>query len=197
MIALAAGNIGLPEAARRADGQDCRALRFFARRLSLWTTGLFALYATAVAVGGGRVLAVLYGAPFRRFGDIAALIALAYVISALVFGPGVALKAAGHVRRLWFIRVAVAVASLLSVTILVSRFGLEGAGWAAVANTALYCAGVYLVFAADLSPADERVPTSWSGDINSRMPEGSIPSPSEKRREPDRITEDDPHAGRL
>lgn len=175
VIALAAGNIGLPEAARRSDSHDRSDLWLFANQLTRWTILLVALYAGVVAAGGSIMLTVLYGDQFARFGPLAVLVALAYVVTALVFGQGVALKAAGQVRRLWRVRVVVAGTSLLSVTVLVHWLGITGAGWAAVTNAALYSAGIYLVYRAETrrtggGTSDERARAVVAGVIEGEVP---------------------------
>ena len=175
VIALAAGNIGLPEAARRSDSADRTAAWRFARQLTSWTILPVALYAAAVAAAGTRMLTLLYGEQFARFGGLAVLVALAYVVTAMVFGQGVVLKAVGQVRRLWKVRVLVAGTSLISVTVLVRWLGISGAGWAAVTNAALYSAGIYIVYRGTMQRGRSGPPDDGASRGETRRVEGEAP----------------------
>ncbi|MDP9075317.1 MAG: hypothetical protein M3N98_14370 [Actinomycetota bacterium] len=151
VILLAGGNIGLPEASARANTRNPRTLRLFARRLTAGTAGCVMLYGAVVAVGGGQLLSSLYGPRFARFAPLATFAAVEYIILVSVFGQGIALKAAGRMRLVWMARVAVAVASLLSMLLLVRRLGLIGAGWSAVATGVYYAIAVYALYRFELT----------------------------------------------
>jgi len=157
VILLAGGNIGLPEAARRADPTDWAPLRRFARRLTAGTALCVALYAAVVAVAGSRLLSWLYGAGFGRFGPLVTLAAVEYVVLVSVFGQGIAVKAAGRMRLVWAARLGVAAASLISMVVLVRWLGLIGAGWSAVATGFYYATAVYLVYRFELGGPRRRL----------------------------------------
>ena len=181
VILLAGGNIGLPEAARRADSARPGELRRFARQLTLGTFICIAGYGAVVTVGGRTILSAVYGPEFARFGSLATLVAVAYVVMVSVFGQGIALKAAGRMRRLWRVRILVAVASFTSVVLLVRWFGTSGAGWAAVATGACYAAGVYTVYRTELrtlpaGPAGD--PESGPTIVAAMVPEPVVPEGS-------------------
>ncbi|MDQ1398686.1 MAG: hypothetical protein QOK20_618 [Acidimicrobiaceae bacterium] len=150
VILLAGGNVGLPEAAARTKSDDPDDLPRYARRMSLLATAGIAAYGVVVAVAGGRLLRLLYGAQFGRYGLLATLAAVQYVIYALVFGQGIALKAAGRMRRLWRIRALIAVLSLTSVFALVRLLGTNGAGWGGVATAVYYTAGIWWLYHKEL-----------------------------------------------
>jgi O-antigen/teichoic acid export membrane protein len=90
-------------------------------------------------------LGTVYGEEFSRFGPLAALSALQYGVAVLVFGQGIALKATGQMRLLWRGRAIVAVASVVSMVILVHFLGTIGAGWAGAATGAYFALCVYVV----------------------------------------------------
>jgi O-antigen/teichoic acid export membrane protein len=166
VILLAGGNIGLPEAARRTNADDPKELARFARRLSLMATSGIAAIGVVVAVAGSRLLRLLYGPQFGRFGLLATLAAVQYVMYALSFGQGIALKAAGRLRRLWRVRAVVALASLSSVFVLVRWLGTDGAGWGGAATGVYYSAGVWWLYHREITHGhavvrrSDTVPTS-------------------------------------
>lgn len=176
VILLAGGNLGLPEASRRADPEQPAALRVYARRLTTGILCCVGLYCAAVAVGSGRLLGALYGPAFSRYGVLATLSALQYVLLATVFGQLIALKAAGRMRLLWRVRIGVFIASLSSMTLLVRWLGTPGAGWAGVATAALYLTAIQSVYRRELGhrPAaalsegggvPRRAAVSWSAPV--------------------------------
>ena len=156
VILLAAGNIGLPEAARRVDSMDLTALRVFARRLTLGTMCCVAAYGLALAVAARPILRGLYGSDFARFAPLAVLAAVQYVVMVAAYGQGIALKATGAIRRLWRVRLVIAVASLTSLVLFVQWFGYLGAGWAGVATGAYDALAVYLIFRRDLGDQHDK-----------------------------------------
>jgi len=161
VIALACGNIGLPGAARLSAPGARKALRHYARRLSLGTAACIGVYGLFVVVGGRTVLRLVYGAEFARFAPLASLSAIGYLVLGVVFGQGIALKAAGRMRRLWRARVVVAVASLASMIVLVRLLGTIGAGWASVATPVCFAVAVYRIYRLELG---ERAPDDRGGE---------------------------------
>jgi len=150
VLVLAAANIGLPAAAAHNNPDDPEELRRFARRLSALSTICIAAYGLGVAVAGDVMLRVLYGPKFAGYGFLATLTAVQYVVTAMVLGQGVALKAAGKLRRLWRIRTLMAIASLISTFFLVRWFGVDGAGWGTAATGVYYSAGVWWLYRREL-----------------------------------------------
>lgn len=134
VILLAAGNVGLPEAARRAASTDRRELRRYVRRLTAATMACVVAYGLILAVLARPLLRLLYGPAFERFAPLALLAALQYVIIVSMYGQGIALRATEGMTRLWKARVVVAVASSASLVVLWHLFGLNGVGWAGVAT---------------------------------------------------------------
>ncbi len=149
VMVLAGGNLGLPEASRRRNRDDPHVLWRFARSLSFGMSACVGLYGIGLALTASWLLTEVYGAEFARFAPLAALAALQELIFVSVFGQGIVLKAAGRVRRLWVLQVLVAVASVVSMVVLVTWFGTIGAGWAGVATSSYYALGVYAVFRAE------------------------------------------------
>jgi len=146
VIMLAAGNIGLPEAARRAAAADRAELRKYVLQLSFWTSCCAALYGVALAVGSRPLLRALYGREFGRFAPLTVLVALEYVVFVSVFGQGIALRATGWIRRLWLVRIGVTVASIGSLVVLYRWLGLIGVGWAGVGLAAYDALAVHLIY---------------------------------------------------
>jgi hypothetical protein len=101
-------------------------------------------------VGSGRLLGALYGSAFSRFGILATLASLQYVLLVSVFGQLIALKAAGRMRLLWRLRIGVFVVSLTSMALLVRLLGTTGAGWAGVVTAALYVTAIGSVYRREL-----------------------------------------------
>lgn len=150
VITLACGNLGLPAASHLAGPDDRAALRHFTRRLSLGTTACIGLYGAVVIVAGRQILSAVYGSEFARFAPVAFLGAIAYVLFGLIFGPIVALKAAGRMRRLWRVRAGVAVGSLASMVLLVRWLGAAGAGWTGLATTVYFAVAVLSIYRREL-----------------------------------------------
>ncbi len=146
VIIHAGSNVGLPEAARRANPGDLGVLRQLARRLSTGATVCVAIYGAVVAVMGSALLEILYGPQFARFDVLATLAALSAILATLVFGQGIALKASGRMQRLWRVRIVVTGGSLISMFLLVRSLGTVGAGWAGVATAVYYAGGLYAVY---------------------------------------------------
>ncbi len=151
VILHAGANVGLPEAARRVNPQDLAPLRQFARRLTAGTSFCVVAYAVVVAVAGRRLLSTIFGPEFAPYAQLAMLAALEYVIAVSWFGQGIALKAAGRMRRLWRARLLVAVASLVLLLVLVRWLGAIGAGWAGVIAGTFYAGAVYAAYRAELA----------------------------------------------
>ncbi|HEV2122109.1 MAG TPA: hypothetical protein VGW38_04945 [Chloroflexota bacterium] len=156
VILHASGNVGLPEASRRADPDDPSALRHLARRLSLSTALCVAVYGGIVVLFGRSFLRFLYGPEFTGFGLFATLAAVQALLAAFVFGETIALKATGRMRRLWRVRLIVTAASLVSMYVLVGLMGAIGAGWAGVATAVYYALGTYMVYRAELRRPDSK-----------------------------------------
>ena len=146
VILIAGGNIGLAEAAAASGSEDPAALPRLARRMSLVATIGVGTYGLAVSVAGSRLLGLLYGPDFGRYGLLVTLAGVQYAVYALVFGPGLALKAAGRMRRLWRVQALTAGVSLASVIALVDWLGTDGAGWGGVVTACCYTAGVWWLY---------------------------------------------------
>ncbi|MCA1606592.1 MAG: hypothetical protein LC775_14245, partial [Acidobacteria bacterium] len=70
VILIAGGNMGLPEASRRAAALDPSILHGFARRLSVAISLAVALYGLVVVIAGKTVLRHVYGEEFAPFSSI-------------------------------------------------------------------------------------------------------------------------------
>lgn len=139
---LAGGNVGLPECVRRLRRDGMAGLHAYAQRLTASVVALTVGYCGAVAVLASPVLQLTYGEGFTGAAVITRLVAIDYMIAAIGFGFGMAMKAAGQMRRLWGIRAASAAISVAAVTVLAKSFGLTGAGWATVVTSLAYTVGV-------------------------------------------------------
>lgn len=146
VIFLAAGNIGLPEAVRRAASPDREDLRRYALRLSFWTSCCVALYGLGLVITARYLLRVLYGDEFVRFAPLTVLIALQYVLVVSMYGQGIALRAAGWMRGLWAARLVTSAASVATLVVLFHWLGLNGVGWTGAATGAYDSLAVYLFY---------------------------------------------------
>ncbi len=146
IIAQAFGNVGLPEAARRADGDDPTSLRLYARRLTTLTVGCVAAYAIFLVFAARPVLTVLYGRSYSRYALIAVLVAFQYVVMVTASGQGIALRVNGEISRIWRPRILSAALSLASLAVLVNRLGVDGAGWAALATGVFDSLAIHFVY---------------------------------------------------
>lgn len=165
VIIHAGASIGLPEASRLTHPDDATGLERFTRHLTAGTAFCIGIYAVAVIIFEKQLLGLLYGSEFVRFAPLVTLAAIQQTVAAFVFGQGIALKAAGRMRRLCSARVLAAAASLLSMVALVRWLGTIGAGWAGVATAVYYVAAVYGVYSKELkrrasSEPSEPVPSS-------------------------------------
>ena len=147
IIFLAGGNFGLPQCVRRLRERGMPGLMTYTPRLSLAVLGLTTAYCVLVAVLAEPVLRLVYGADFTGAAVITELVAAQYVLFSIGFGCGVALKAAGHMRQLWAMRMVGAVVSITGVIVLASSFGLTGAGLASVVTGATYTVVIMVAFA--------------------------------------------------
>lgn len=145
VVFIAGGNIGLPESVRRLRDGGAAALATYARSLTLVVLGVTVLYCGFVAVAAEPLLRLVYGAEFVPAAGVTRLIALQYVLVAVSFGAGQAVKAAGRMRQLWAGRAVSAVLSIVAVVVLTTEFGLLGAGVASVTAGLAYSTGVLVV----------------------------------------------------
>lgn len=182
VILLAAGNIGLPEAVRRASSPDPAELRRYVIQLSFWVSCCVALYGVALAIGARPLLRELYGQEFVRFAPLTILVALEYLVLVFMYGQGIAVRATGWVSRLWPARIVIAVSSLVSLVVLERWLGLSGVAWAGVATGAYDSIAVYLVYrwgtrtdAAGRSDAPPLLPTQAGPALESTIlpPDGA------------------------
>lgn len=146
VLFLAGGSVGLPECVRRLRHDGVRGLAAYASRLTAVVVVLAVVYCGTVALLAVPLLRVIYGASFTDAALVTVLIAVSYIVAALHFGFGQALKAAGQLPRLWFVRAISAAVSIIAMVVLVNAFGLIGAGWASIATTSTYTAGVLILY---------------------------------------------------
>ncbi len=146
VIFLVGGNVGLPECVRRLRQHGMPGLAAYTLRLTAAVVALTALYCGIAAILAVPMLRLTYGEKFTGAAVITQLVAVDYIISAVGFGFGVALKAAGQMRQLWALRAASAIVSLTGIIVLTNSFGLTGAGLAAVVAGAAYTVGVAVAY---------------------------------------------------
>jgi O-antigen/teichoic acid export membrane protein len=142
VILIAGGNIGLPESVRRLREHGIDGLARYARLLTTAVLGITVVYCGLVAVFAETALRLIYGPQFEAAAEITRLIAVQYVLTALSFGYGQAVKAAGQMRLLWASRMVSAVISIGGVIVLARAYGLLGAGMASIATGCAYSVGV-------------------------------------------------------
>ncbi|MGH3822601.1 MAG: hypothetical protein ACRDRA_07140 [Pseudonocardiaceae bacterium] len=146
VVLIAGGNIGLPESVRRLRQDGIPGLAAYAPRLTAAVVTVTVLYCGLVAVFAEPVLRLTYGAEFTGAVTVTRLIAGQYVLLALSFGFGQAVKAAGRMRQLWATRAVSAAVSITAVIVLAQAFGLIGAGVASVTAGGAYSLGVAIAY---------------------------------------------------
>jgi O-antigen/teichoic acid export membrane protein len=156
IIFLAGGNAGLPECVRRLRQHGMPGLLAYIPRLSAAVLGLTTVYCVLVAILARPMLRLAYGAEFADAAVITQLVAAQYVLFAIGFGCGVALKAAGQMRRLWAMRTVGALISITAVLVLASSLRLAGAGLAGVVAGAAYTVGIMVIFQRMRVPGREK-----------------------------------------
>ncbi|MGH3828882.1 MAG: polysaccharide biosynthesis C-terminal domain-containing protein [Pseudonocardiaceae bacterium] len=144
VIFVAGGNIGLPGCVQGLRDEGISGLDKYTLRLTAAVVLLTVLYCGAVSVFAAPILRLVYGEPFTDATVVTQLIALNYVIMGVGFGCNQALKATNQMKRLWVMQVACAIVSITTTLVLVSSFGLIGAGWASVVAGCVHAVGVIL-----------------------------------------------------
>jgi O-antigen/teichoic acid export membrane protein len=139
---LAGGSVGLPECVRRLRQDGMPGLAAYTPRLTAAVVVLTVAYCGAVAVLAVPVLRFTYGESFTDAAVVTQLVAIEYIIVAVGFGYGVALKAADQMRFLWLVRTATAIVSISAMIVLVNSFGLIGGGLAGIVSSATYVVAV-------------------------------------------------------
>ena len=112
VVFLAFGNVGLPECVRRLRQDGMRGLADYTPRLTGAVLAVTVLYCGGVAVFAEPILRLTYGEEFAGAAVVTYLVAGQYVLMAIGFGCGVAMKAADQMRQLWTMRAFSAVVSI-------------------------------------------------------------------------------------
>lgn len=146
VLFLAGGSVGLPGCVRRLRYDGIPGLASYTPRLTAVMVALTVAYCGTLALLAVPVLRFTYGASFTDAAVIAQLLAIRYVIAAMGFGYGVALKAAKQLRTLWLIRAISATVSVTALIVLVNFFGLIGAGWAAIVSSGASTAAICIAY---------------------------------------------------
>ena len=142
VVFLAFGNVGLPECVRRLRQDGMRGLADYTPRLTGAVLAVTVLYCGGVAVFAEPILRLTYGEEFAGAAVVTHLVACQYVLIAIGFGCGVAMKAADQMRQLWAMRAFSAAVSITCVIVLASWLELTGAGLASVVAGGAYTVGV-------------------------------------------------------
>ncbi len=146
VVFIAGGNVGLPESVRRLRQDGLPGLASYAPRLTTAIATVTVLYCGLVAVFAEPLLRLTYGPEFTGAATVTSLIAGQYVLLALSFGYGQAVKAAGLMRQLWAARVVSAAVSITAVIVLTTELGLTGAGLASLVTGGAYSAGIAIAY---------------------------------------------------
>lgn len=142
VVFLTGGNVGLPECVRRLRQDGMPGLADYAPRLTGAVLAVTVLYCGGVAVFAEPILRLTYGEEFAGAAMVTYLVAGQYVLFAISFGWGVAMKAANQLRQLWAVRAFSAALSITGVIVLASWWGLGGAGLASIVAGGTYSVGV-------------------------------------------------------
>lgn len=137
-IVMQAGtSIGLPEASRALSGRGCRGLR---RVAWLIAAGILVIACASclLMIGlGHQLLGALYGRSFGRFQMAAVLTAIAFMVSAVNFAPGIVLKVLKRTRAVFLNTLLSVGTSLIAAAALSAWFGINGAAAATLASSPL------------------------------------------------------------
>jgi len=155
-VFLAAGNVALPESARRFREYGPAGLKAYTPRLTAAVTAVTLLYCGTVAILAGPMVRLVYGAGFDGAVLITQLVAVQYMLSGVAFGCGIALKAAGYLKQLWLVRGVGAVVSITGLLVLTRLFGLPGAAYAGIAAAGVYLVAVMLAYQRTVAQASPR-----------------------------------------
>jgi O-antigen/teichoic acid export membrane protein len=142
VVFLASGNVGLPESVRRLRQGGMAGLADYTPRLTGAVLAVTVLYCGGVSVFAEPIIRLTYGEEFADAAMITYFVAGQYVLYALSFGWGVAMKAANQLRLLWAAKVFSAALSITGVIVLASGWGLGGAGLASIVAGGTYIVGV-------------------------------------------------------
>lgn len=146
VILVTGGNVGLPAMARSFRDGGVPGMVHQVRRLTVVVWGALTLYGLVVVALGRFAIEFLYGEEFARFGSLASIAALQYIVGTASFGITMALKVAGKTRLLIVPRLALTVLSIVLVLGLSHWFGLAGAAWAGVVGMAVSVAVQFAVY---------------------------------------------------
>jgi len=148
VILQSGGNLGVPGASRAWREHGAEGLDRFSRKLTTGIVTCMALYTAVVFVAGSWLLRTVYHKPEAvGYGGLMRLVGGGYVVWSLAFGSLIALRVVQQTRRLWAARLVVSAISLGTAFVLIRRFGLDGAGWAAVVTAAAGVTAVGRVWA--------------------------------------------------
>jgi O-antigen/teichoic acid export membrane protein len=147
VILQSGGNLGVPGASRAYREHAVAGLTRFSRRLTGGVAASMAVYVVVVFVAGGWLLRTVYNQPAAaNYGGLMRLVGAGYVVWSVAFGALISLRVVQQTRSLWTARLVVSAVSLCSAFVLVRRFGLNGAGWAAVVTAVAGAAAVARVW---------------------------------------------------
>ena len=133
VILQSGGNLGVPGASRALREHGPAGLDRFSRKLTTGIVTCMVIYTGVVFVAGSWLLRTVYDKPEAvGYGGLMRLVGTGYVVWSLAFGSLIALRVVQQTRRLWAARLVVSAISLATAFVLIRRFGLNGAGWAAV-----------------------------------------------------------------
>ena len=157
VILQSGGNLGVPGASRAFREHAVPGLTRFSRLLTAGVAASMAAYVVVVFVAGSWLLRTVYNQPTAAgYGGLIRLVGAGYVLWSLAFGALISLRVVQQTRALWTARLVVSAISLCSAFVLVRRYGLDGAGWAAVITAVAGVAAVLRVWSA----ARRRIATS-------------------------------------
>jgi O-antigen/teichoic acid export membrane protein len=173
VVFLASGNVGLPECVRRLREGGMRGLADYTPRLTAAVMAVTVLYCGVVAVLAEPLLRLAYGKQFAGAAVITRLVAGQYVLIAIGFGFGVAMKAANQLRQLWAARAFSAAVSITGVIVLASWWGLSGAGLASIVSGGAYTLGVTIGYRRMRGPV---LAAGAEHRRGGRRPHGAVPT---------------------
>ncbi len=132
-----------PELARLWAAGEVRALHRLASRLALAAGGFATLLLIVAAFGGGPMLALLMGETYRPAAAVMIWLVAAAAVGLWALPLEPLLISTGRAGSVLTVRLAASIAYLASIWPLLTRFGLEGGGAAALGAALLMAAGMF------------------------------------------------------
>lgn len=130
LLGIAGESVALPALARMSARHGPTRVRQFISQYIVVLGLIVVSYAAAFVIFGERLLVLVFGGDFRRFGPLILPLSLSYVAGVWGSGAAIGLRATRAGRGLAIAQAVGTSAKLALVALLVAPFGLVGGAWA-------------------------------------------------------------------